>query len=277
MKKYSYISFLIGMIFLQTYLVAEEATSQKIMPITYEINHKKYKGTEEVIEIDGKLYVEINELATFLGLNVVYKNHTIALTTPNIRKEDLLYFEEAVITQINHDTHKLTILPKSEGNNEEGEITIAVGNDTTIVCSMLERIFPFDVLKQGMKITVSCLPNNIQIVPYYKAYAIEILKDNQSLKELIPIIEKVYIVECNEEKQYIIVSTQNTDAFKKDEAIIVYIDDNTNIKDEYGKIDYTFKDLEVGRRITILTNGIMTKSKPTQTVGLEIILLLTSE
>lgn len=272
MKKYVYTIMLLILVMLPTLTIAEELLELSTQTITYEINHKKYKSSEGIIEKEGKLYVEISELARLLGLYAKYENQTIILNTEEAHVTmEKLYFEEATISYVDKEAHQLTISPKSE--EVEESIKIVVGKDTRIECSLLARIFPFDILKEGMKVSVTCFTENMQTLPCYRADTIEILADDVLLEGLLPVIENASIIEINEVKQYMIIETHKNGATQTDETILIYIDYNTNIKDQQGNNHYQLADLKKGQRITIITNGIMTHSKPAQTVGLEIIIL----
>ncbi|MGL5677454.1 MAG: hypothetical protein ACRDDX_13670 [Cellulosilyticaceae bacterium] len=238
--------------------------------IEYEFNHKKYEGTQPFIEYNGKPYVAIDELAQLLGLYVQYKDSKLYISDVQKGETNSLYFENAIIKKVDQE-HKLIAMTIGEHMaKQEQTVTVSVGKDVRITCPLMERVFPFDVLQEGMKVSMWCIPQKGVSGGNYKASHIEIVAEDGLLTGLLPIIENAVIKEMNKEEQYIVVTVSNP--IEKEKQIMIYIDTNINIKEEGGRASYGIEHLAVGQHITIITNGIMTHSMPVQTVGLEIII-----
>ncbi|MGL6174513.1 MAG: hypothetical protein ACRC1P_07895, partial [Cellulosilyticaceae bacterium] len=105
----------------------------------------------------------------------------------------------------------------------------------------------------------------------YRGKEIIIKQDKQIKEQEHSRITDLEIIEINTVKGYVKAAYSHKDKYKQENQIIIHIDQNTNIKNEQG-VALHIKDLSIGQRIEVLTNGILTASIPPQTLGLEIII-----
>lgn len=87
-------------------------------------------------------------------------------------------------------------------------------------------------------------------------------------------LERVVIVALNEKEQYIIVAYPDQDPHQKKNQVIVHVDDHTRISCVSGiHPPQNVWALMPGQYAEIVTNGVLTRSVPSQTLGLHIKLL----
>ena len=239
-------------------------------PFVYKIDKASYESQEGAIIEGQKIFVEVQELAQFLGYEAIYRDQMISFRKIDTLPDNMGLFEEATIIKVDKENNQFTILPKGTDDLTEHLITISMGKEATIEYPLLHRIFPFDVLKEGMKVSIRYLAEKLQTLHYYEATYVEILTTDGELKDMLPALENVYILEINKEKQYLVVGTEK-DTLLDVKKTVVHVDHHTNIKDTLGRSAYGMDKLKVGQLVTIITNGVTTRSEPPHTVGLEII------
>ncbi|MGL4738868.1 MAG: hypothetical protein ACRCW2_15550 [Cellulosilyticaceae bacterium] len=87
-------------------------------------------------------------------------------------------------------------------------------------------------------------------------------------------LERVVIVSLHEKEQYIIVAYSDEDPYQKKNQVIVHVDDHTRISCANGiHPPQNVWQLTPGQYAEIVTNGVLTRSVPSQTLGLHIKLL----
>ncbi|MGL4362527.1 MAG: hypothetical protein ACRCSG_04555 [Cellulosilyticaceae bacterium] len=230
---------------------------------------KKFKNMNKFNPIIITTIIIILLIIISIGLskNSVEQIDCVNEEDTTLRKE--LIFEEAIIVDVEKENQSFTILPVENQFENEQLITIGLSDQSKIEHVGLKRIYPFDVLKKGMKVKIKYIDYAVQTKLYYEATYVEILEDNIGDELFLPSLDNVYIETINEDKQYIIVNQYKDFTGRQ---TVVYIDHHTNIKNEDDDIVYLIDQLDIGDKVTIITNGVMTESEKSETVGLEIIL-----
>lgn len=247
--------------------------------IVYDINGKKSLTQNQVIVYEDIVYVSIEDIKELLGIEVDFKDDIISiqgqLAKTNTKQTDIVYehIDKAVILDIDSKKNRLTVLSKGENHKRASNMILNVDSQTKIIHGKLNKEIPLKMLEKGMCIAVKynghLNSSNYQPITPKEIIVVE---DTNNQREHLPIINKGELLEVHLEDGYILVDNMVEEDKGDNKHIVVYIDNNTNVKNESGSI-YTIKSLQVGQKVKIYTNGILTSSLPPQTLGLEIIIL----
>lgn len=248
--------------------------------LTYEIESTTITSDEGGIIYKEKLYVSIEEIAKLFNRNISYENHKLTISPPGkdrivtVENEDLQYNHNARVMKVDYEHGEITIIPEGEENLAKNYRVFEITQETKIQHTLLERIFPLEVLKEGMYVSIGYREENSSGELNRCVTTVEIVSSGDA-EQLLPTIEDVRIIAINKEKEYITVAYRNKLQEQLENQIIVHVDHHTNLRDCAGNSNYTIDCLKVGQDVNIVTNGIMTSSIPVQTLGLEIIFMLT--
>ncbi|MEG1829496.1 MAG: hypothetical protein RSA85_04425 [Cellulosilyticaceae bacterium] len=286
MKIKNYVIFLLGLVLINGYAVvsygAQDKNSVNVnikYNIVYARDGKKVIEVGDVLIRDKDIYISLEDLQEILGSEISFQDNTVNVKSKSEIEENqnTIKLDRAEIIHIDSIQNELTLLPCDAIDEEANYIVLQLDEDCEIIYKELNKEIPLNMLSEGMIISAEYqeMSNELEQV-FSRAIKITILEDVKEKEEPSLIIENVEIIGIDKEKGHIEVAYIGQDKENIESQVIIHIDKNTNIIDENNK-SYTIEDLEIGQKIKVITNGILTQSMPPQTLGLELIIMNKSE
>lgn len=232
------------------------------------------EGGEVVIQ-DKKIYIQSKDLEELLNMQIQLDENVVNirdLRAINENREEEIFVESAIIVDVNIPERMIQILPYSQSKEKEAYINLDINDETKIFYEAIDKNVPISVLEKNMLISIKYnSTENTEGQREYRGKEIIIKQEKQIKEQEYSSITDIEIIEINTVKGYIKAAYSDKDKYKQENQIIIHIDQNTDIKNIQGET-LQIKDLSIGQRIEVLTNGILTASIPPQTLGLEIII-----
>lgn len=245
--------------------------------IIYVLDGEKMLEEREIIIQDEKIYIPIEHLEEVLNIKIQLDENIINVKDgtkikENKNKNEDVFLESAIVVDVDLPGKMIEILPYSHSKEKEAYITLDINDETKIFYEAIDKNVPLAMLEKNMLISIKYdATQTNEGEKEYRGKEIIIKQDNEIKAQECYIIRGLEIIEINTLKGYIKVAYTNKDKYKEENQIIIHIDQNTNIKNKLNQ-SLDIKDLSIGQKIEVLTNGILTASIPPQTLGLEIII-----
>ncbi len=241
-----------------------KAEHQKTLTYQKELLEKASKAG--YITYQGQIYVSIDELCDLLGMSYQLEGTQLSLLLERAQKdiEALIYttYERAVIESIDEEEEEVTLRLANAQDGETSKV-FSLTPESKITHKEKATIFPIEALQKGMCVDlITQLDQVKEGHPTVKEIIIQESEEETRSDYLAAMI----IREVHPKQDYLIVETKD-----KKTAIIVYVDNYTNIRDQDNG-ELVIKDLKKGMEVDIRTNHILTDSTPPQTMGLEVLI-----
>lgn len=248
--------------------------------IVYARDGKKILDTGDVLIRDKDIYISLEDVQEILGDQISFKDNTVNISSkPQIEKNEgqaikqSITINKAKIIDIDRIEETVSIISYDAADEPYSEIVLKVNEKCEMIYEEFNQPIPFNMLTEGMLISAEYEKEYNSLEERYpEALQIIILEEKKQEEEPDTIIEYVEILGIYQDRGYMKVAYSDKDKVAIENQIIVHIDVNTNIKDENDR-PYLIEDLAIGDKIQIITNGILTRSMPPQTLGLGIIII----
>lgn len=255
--------------------ILQEVSATLRKDITFTLNGEKTLEGTDVLIYENSAYLPLRALGEELGVKVEYSNGEIKITnqangmTKTVNAGETaaaeltpamegVHIPKAIIKAIDSDSRQITILPADKEDVAHNYIVLNLPED------MEMKDFAVD-----MAVSVTHSPVMTRSMPPQTA-AFEIVP----FSEVAPLenitLENVFIVEVGENR---VVIGNPEDPKNIEFQTVLNIGPETSIRHYKNKKAYTFSDLKVGQKITVVHSPIMTLSLPGQTAAIEIILM----
>lgn len=159
--------------------------------LSYTLDGKEIMKDVPALTYNNTTYISLAELNQALGHTIAYDEttRTISIVTSQDLQEEavelpmlpeFMLIENATIKSINPNTKQVTILPLGQEDHFYNYVVLNVNDDTSIHHELNKRMYFFEDLEEGMKITVKHSPiSTMSLPPQTPALEIIILQ-NQS-------------------------------------------------------------------------------------------------
>lgn len=253
--------------------------------LTYTLNGESILEGKGGLVYEDQIYIPLRDLATALGTSVDYTNNHITLTQKDETTADntaskatdlpepevcpIGYIEDTIVA-LDKEAQTITLGDKDD---IESQIIVKVTDSTAIKHEKNKRIYTFADLEVGQKI--GFISNGIMTASLPAQFeAIEItLVDESVVDDNLAICPVGYIedtiISIDKDAKTITVG----DADEIESQLIFKISDNTTFAHKVNKRLYRFEDLEVGQKVGLTPDGMMTTSIPAQLNATEVTFL----
>ncbi|MHC1746900.1 MAG: hypothetical protein AB9856_00750 [Cellulosilyticaceae bacterium] len=236
----------------------------------YTLDNKKIMEGAHAIDYSNKIYVPVEDLAATLGLELSYKENTIALSTPSSAPKNIT-IENATIKKVNESNGQITVLPTGLQDTQSNYITLNISKDTILSHANLKKIATFKDLKEGHNIKVVHSPYMTKsIPPQTNAFEITLLDNAEAPKDIT--IERATIKKVDaKNNQVTILPEGQPDSYEY--YVVLNVSKDTAIQHEKTKKIYSLNDLTSGLTVKIVHAPFMTASLPPQTSAYKITII----
>lgn len=248
--------------------ILQEVSATLRKDITFTINGEKTLDGASTLVYNDTTYIPVRALVEELGLQVNYENGNIAISAPSEQSSRNTSTDVIDATELTPALESVFI-PEATitAISEDGEqVTIQTADDMTIILNV--GTLDISNLEVDMKVSVTHSPAMTRSLPPQTA-AFEINELTETVLEEVE-LKDVEIVEINGNSLTVGNIEDPSNPYAQ---TIIHLKDETPIVHEKNKRLYTQEDLEVGQKLTVIHEPIMTLSLPGQTTAIKIILV----